>query len=151
MQRSTHRGGKSDKISVLFDAVVTNLRLNNVNIRDPKHLTVSATMNLKNLNITSSRINVTKFNPSATLQMKTTIQELRKNMESYGMFINVMLQGRIVGTGTLLFPSDVTDCINEDMDEIIHAGVVNLDFGDYKVGQVEMLCQLTPKCKETNT
>lgn len=108
-------------------------------------------MNLKNINITSSRINVTKFNPSATLQMKTTIQELRKNMESYGMFINVMLQGRIVGTGTLLFPSDVTDCINEDMDEIIHAGVVNLGFGDYQVGQVEMLCQLTPKCKETNT
>lgn len=150
MQSSTRRGRKSDKITVLCDVVVTNLRLYNEKIRDPKHLTVSATMNLKKINITSSRINVTQFNPCSTLEMKTTITQLRKNMETYGMFINVMLQGHIVGTGVLLFPSDVTDCIGEDMDEVIHAGVVNLDLKGYRVGQVEMLCQLTPKCKETN-
>lgn len=149
MQPLLHHGRKSDKITVLFDAVVTHYRLDNENIGDPKHLTVSAKMNFKNVNITSSRINVTEFNPSSSVEMKTTIKQLRKNVETYGMYINVKLQGCIVGAGILLFPSDVTDRICEDMHDVIHSGVVNLAIGGNQVGEVEMLCQLTLKCEET--
>lgn len=149
MQPLTHHGRKSDKITVLFNAVVTQCRLDNENIEDPKHLTVSAKMNFKSINITSSRINVTKLNPSSSVEMKTTIEQLRKNMATYGMYINVKLQGVIVGAGILLFPSDVTDGICEDMNDIIHSGVVNLSIRGNQVGQVEILCQLTLKCEET--
>lgn len=137
-----------DEIIILFDAVVTNYRLDKVKVVDPKQLIVSATVDSRTVDITSSRINVSEFKPSSSLEILTSFRNLRRNVQKCGIFIKVMLQGRLVGIGTLHFPYDVSECIREDMNDLIHSGVVKVSLKGHEVGQVEMLCRLTVKCGE---
>lgn len=132
----------------IVDVIVTNYRLNNVQVKNPKDLTVAASINFKKIHITSSRINVSDFNRGSSLEIMTTYDHLRKNIESYGIPIQVMLHGRVVGAGTLRFPSEVTESICPDMKDIMHSGEANLDMNGNSVGNIQLLFRMFVKCKE---
>lgn len=140
----------SEQVNFLFDAIVTNYRLDNIRVNDPKDLTVSASINSKRIYITSSRINVSDFKYGSTIQFKTGFELLQKNIEACGMSIQVMVKGRMVGTGTLKFPSEVTARIFPNMSDIIYAGGTNLELMGNPVGSIHMLCRLTVKCEQNN-
>lgn len=140
---------KPDEIIILFDAIVTSYRLDKVEVMDPKELIVSARVDSRTIDITSSRINVSEFKPSSSLEILTSFRNLRRSVQQYGIFIKVTLQDRLVGIGKLHFPYNVSELIREDMNDIIHSEVVKVNLNGQEVGQVEMLCRLTVKCGET--
>lgn len=136
-----------EEVIVLFDVVIASYRFDKM-IKDPKQLIISATIDSKTVDITSSRINVTEFKPSSTFEMLTSLRELRRNVQHRGVFIRVMLEDNLVGIGTLKFPRYVSNRICEDMNDVIHSGVVKMHRQGHEVGQVELLCRLTMKCGE---
>lgn len=138
----------SEVITFLVDAIVTNYRLNRVQVKSPKDLTVTACINFKRIQITSSRINVSDFNHGSSLEIKSTYDHLRESIELYGVPIQVTLQGRVVGAGTLHFPSEVTERICPDMEDITHSGQANLDMKGASVGNIQLFFRIVVKCEE---
>jgi len=132
----------------IFDVVVPHFEAPGINIKDPKKLEVVVQFNNKPVSITSSRINVNEFKPSAGMELNIVPKKLRSTLEECGMPLTVKNNGKVEGVGQIIFPQMVIARIEEGMTDIMHVDSCTFEKDGEVVGKLEILCRLVIKCQE---
>ncbi|KAH8388354.1 hypothetical protein KR093_005102 [Drosophila rubida] len=132
----------------VFDVVVPHFEATGIVVKDPKLLEVVAQFNNKAISITSSRINVNEFKPSAGLEFAAATKKLRKTVEECGMPITVKYNDRVVGAGQINFPQMVIERIEDGMSDLMHVDSCTFEKDGEVLGKLEILCRLVIKCEE---
>ncbi|XP_034113671.1 uncharacterized protein LOC117574125 [Drosophila albomicans] len=137
------------RCNFVFDIVVTRYDLPKFKVYDATKLTIEAKFNFDTIKITSSRHNVTEFNPKASTEFTQTAKKLRQNLEEGGMPIVVKYKDSVIGSGQVNFPGTFIDQIQDGMTDLLHSDSCKIDLNVGTKGTIEILCRLIIKCFDT--
>ncbi|KAH8310830.1 hypothetical protein KR044_003123, partial [Drosophila immigrans] len=136
------------RCNFVFDIIVTQHKLRKIDVQDAKNLVVEAQFENKVIRITSSRHNVTEFNPKASLEFSQFPKKLQQILDHCGMPIVVKYAHRVIGMGRVDFPPILIDQIQEGMEDMLHTEKCTISMNGEAIGTVDLLCRLVIKCDD---
>ncbi|XP_060648781.1 uncharacterized protein LOC132786303 [Drosophila nasuta] len=100
------------------------------------------------IEITTSRINVTEYNPNSSIEFLATAKKLRQSIENNGITFKAMAKSSTIGEGKMMFPDKFLEGIKEGMGDLEYEGSCSIEKNDEEVGKVIFKCRLIIKCEK---